>query len=663
MKNYMRYPIIPIAFFYVNGIFFSNQVLNFISINLIWILIIFFFLGSVVFSIKSFTQKFKIERYYQTIFFSVLFFCVGIASFQNAKTTNQIEIDDYHLGVVTINEVLKSNEHQNRYYANFTTSNNIEQKILLYQDLNFKKLEVGEQLEVPLFIESIPNSKNPYQFDYSSYLSNKQIFIQSKLPEKFILLERANGLKFKLFYFRETLMNSFKIHHFSAEVNGVINALLFGQRADLSEKIQSDYRNAGVMHILAISGMHIGILYWIINLIVKSFIRSKNARFLLVISILICFAIITGLSGSVVRAVLMFGILGSASLFQRRTDTINVLALSLLFILIVNPYFLFDIGFQMSYLAVFSIVYLYPIIRSYFQTKYIVSTYFLELIGISLVAQLGILPLSVYYFGQIPLLFLFGNLIVIPILSFVLIALVFLLILNFVWRGLSVFLGKFIAFLIDFVDAAIAYIASKNHFIITDIKMNLVQCLLFLAIVFSIAYLLKKFSYRKLIAVLVLMISLQFSYFFEAYQLKFNHKTMLLYDYSSVVFASLNGKSMVLLSDDSTVVSKKYIADLIREDEIDRIDYQFIKNYFELNGKHFLVVDSLGVAEVSFPIEVLILKDNPKFNLERYLENHHPELVVFHPKNYKSNVVFWEQTCSEKNIPFHNMRKKGFVSF
>lgn len=663
MKKYMRYPIIPITFFYVNGIFFSNQIFRFFTSELIWGFLMFFFCIYVSFFFKiKFLKISGFLKLISTISVYFIFFLVGTISFQFNKVENKLTTSQYHLGVLTIGEVLKSNSYQNRYLAKFCTTENVHQRILIYQSNEEELFKVGSRIETALFIEPIPDAKNPHQFDYSKYLANKQVFVQAKLSNEYTWLAPANGFRFQLLYFRETLMNSFKSHHFTNEVNGVINALLFGQRSDLSEKIKNDYKNAGVMHILAISGLHIGILYWIMNLIFSSFIRSKSIRFLTVISILVCFAIITGLSGSVVRAVLMFVIVGSGVMVKRKTSSMNVLALSLLIILIFNPLFLFDIGLQLSYLAVFSIVYLYPLIRPFSQSRYLVLKYFFELIGISIVAQIGILPLTVYYFGQIPLLFLLGNLIVIPILTFVLIALVFLLILNFVWNSLSVFLGKGIVFLIDFVNDAIAWIASQTDFVITNIKLSGFQCILFLSLIFMIAYAMKQYSYRKNIFILVLIIGIQISFFYDLVKIKENNQLHVLYDYSSLTLAKISQTKMWIFSDDTLVLSKKYIVDLKRESEINQMNFKKISNFFKIEEISFLVVDSLGISEISTSIDVLILKDNPKFNLERYLQNHQPRLVIFHPKNFNSNVLIWTETCLKYKTPFSNMREKGFVN-
>lgn len=664
MKNYVKYPIIPIAFFYVNGIFFSNQLVEIFSIQLMWIfLLVVTFIFIFILFLFKFRQKYLLPKAFATLNVFLLFFLVGCVSYQSSKFENKLVIGNQYLGVITINEVLRPNEFQNRYFGDFKTDSGIQQKILIYQNIKKPHLKIGDRLLTNVLINAISDAKNPYQFNYAKYLANKNIFVQTKLSDVYTNLESATGLYYQLLYFRTYLMKSFDIQHFSKEVKGVVYALLFGQRADLSEKVQADYRNAGVMHILAISGMHIGILYWIINLIFSSFIRSKNYRFFVVISILICFAVISGLSGSVIRAVLMFFIAGSGVFLNRKTSTTNVLVLSMLLILIVNPNFLFDIGFQMSYLAVFSIVYIYPLIQNKIKSRYLFFNYFYELLGISLVAQLGILPLTVYYFGQIPLLFLMGNLIVIPVLTVVLIALVFLLILNFIWKYLAVILGDFVSMLINFSNTAIAFIGSNKAFILSDIKLNLLQCLLFLAIIFLSAYTLKKVSYLKCISVLSLVLILQLTYLFDLYKAKSNNQLQMMYDYNHLAVLKITNQKMLVFGSDSLILQKKYISDLKKEHKIDKIDFILVQNFFKANQLHFLVVDSSSVVKSSAPVDVLILKDNPKFNLSRYLLTHKPKLIIFHPKNYKSTVVFWQQTCLERQIPFHNMSEKGFVDF
>lgn len=592
-----------------------------------------------------------------------MFFLLGVSSFQNYKIEKKLKTNEKHVGVLTIDDVLKSNKFQNRYLGEIITTDGIKQKIIVYQDSKLTPLQIGNRIVSSFHLEEINTSKNPFQFNYANYLHNKNIFVQAKIPLQYKFLENAQGFTFQVIYFRSKLLESFKIHHFSKDVNAVIYSLLFGMKNDLSEQIQTDYKNAGVMHVLAVSGMHIGIIYFLINLILKWFIRSENARFGITIAILCIFAVLSGLSGSVVRSVVMFLIIGLSVVFKRKTDSTHALIVSMFFILNINPSYFFDVGFQLSYLAVFSIIYLYPLIRNVFTSKNIILNYFLELIGISLVAQIGILPLTIFYFGQVPLLFLIGNIIVVPLLTVVLFGLIALLLLNFIWKFAALYLGDFLSFLIEWVNNLIAIVASKEDFVLNDIKMSLLQSVLSLVLIFLIAHAIKQFTFKKIFLVFILVITIQMSYFQEAIKMNSIGKEMFLYDYNSTTFVALKNRKLTILSNDTLVNNKNYIKNICKEYEVEKCEVSSIKNYFETKNFRCLIVDSLGVVNVSEKIDVLILKDNSKFNLDRYLLMNKPKLVIIHPKNYKKLASQWQESCAKKKIPFHDMREKGFVDF
>src|SRR5690606_31510523 len=177
-----------------------------------------------------------------------------------------------------------------------------------------------------------------------------------------------------------------------------------------------------ILHVLAVSGMHVVLLFSTISYVLKHLHIPKRIITILLIVFLLIFSLMAGFSGSVVRAALMCLMTIVGTLTGRRIHTINLLVGSMLLILLFEPNYLFDVGFQLSYLAVFSIVFCYPVVQHYFTFKNWMLNYFGQLVGVSLVAQLGVLPLSIYYFNQIPLLFLIGNIIAIPITSFLLCA-------------------------------------------------------------------------------------------------------------------------------------------------------------------------------------------------------------------------------------------------
>lgn len=153
----------------------------------------------------------------------------------------------------------------------------------------------------------------------------------------------------------------------------VIKALLLGQRQDISKGLLTDYQNAGAIHILAVSGLHVGILLLILTFILRPIDRFKNGKYIKAIGIIVflwMFAFIAGLSASVVRAVTMFSFIAIGQSFQKKTLIEFSLITSMLFLLLVKPMFLFDVGFQLSYLAVFGIIWVQPKLDSLYVPKY-----------------------------------------------------------------------------------------------------------------------------------------------------------------------------------------------------------------------------------------------------------------------------------------------------
>ena len=215
---------------------------------------------------------------------------------------------------------------------------------------------------------------------------------------------------------RGSLINRFLDLGYDAKTNGFIEALLFGKKNNLDEDVYEQFKDLGILHVLAVSGMHVVVLFGTIRYSLRLFrIPNKLVNFVL-IGFLVVFVLLAGLSGSVVSCgVNVFnGNVGTVFLGSRK-ETANLMVGSMFLILLIEPNYLFDVGFQLSYLAVFSIVFCYPIIQPFFKTKNVVLNFFTEIIGVSIAAQIGVLPLSVFYFKQIPLLFLIGNIIAVPL--------------------------------------------------------------------------------------------------------------------------------------------------------------------------------------------------------------------------------------------------------
>ena len=195
-------------------------------------------------------------------------------------------------------------------------------------------------------------------------------------------------------------------------------ALLLGQKQTLDRDLREGYVQAGVMHILAVSGLHVGIIYALFIGLLKPLKLSKKwARIylLLVVVLIWVYAIITGLSPSVIRAATMFTLISLGQLRERKPSIFNVLAFSAMLMITLNPEVIFEVGFQLSYLAVVGIALIQPLILNWWLPKNAVLEYFWQLTSVSIAAQLATFPLTVFYFHVFPTYFLIGNLLIIPL--------------------------------------------------------------------------------------------------------------------------------------------------------------------------------------------------------------------------------------------------------
>ena len=654
--------MIPITFFYVNGIFLSDYFsirfqTIFWVIPLTALILLFLFFHTLL----NNNVRNEAARFFSWLFVALFFILAGISSysFTNRQDKPVYEVSRFYS--ITVEEQLKPNSSQNRYYGTLIQDNK-KHRVLIYQSVKDSIWQTGQTFISYVAVKPIHTAKNPYQFNYAAYLSKKNIYGQIKVDSVYKILPPQKDFYHYVAFVREQLKESFDLHGYDQEVRGIIYALLFGQRQDLSETVEKNYRDAGVVHVLSVSGLHIGLLYYVLNFILGLGIRNRNYRFLGVVSFLIFFAFLSGLSGPVVRSVVMFSLVGFGSMLRKNTSTIHILIVSMFFILLLYPNYVFDIGFQLSYMAVYAIIYLYPLIRKYFRKENKLLNFFSEMVAISLVAQLGVLPLSLYYFGQFPLLFLIGNLIVVTTTNLVLLGLLLLLALNYINEYLARYLGYVIEYLILFGNKVTEMIAAQHQWILTDISVKLTECIVYILLIFSVAWLLKKYTYKKIILLLILLISLQINYLIP-YLKKGVTEQYVLYDYRNFTYVELSSDKYHFYTTDPDVQQQHYIKEFIREKGKKQIVIHHVENSFKNGNSLFLLVDSLGIYKTSQKADVIVLINNPAVNLDRLIEYHQPRQLIVHPGNKKWRKENWLTSCDKKNIPYHDMREKGYMTF
>ena len=295
------------------------------------------------------------------------------------------------------------------------------------------------------------NNGNPAEFDNKRYLYNKGVTGTAYLPVGgwSEAGEAPMTLRMRALALRERVVQLYARMGFDEEVRPVLSALTIGDKSELSREIKETFSSVGAGHILALSGLHLGIFYMILSVLLPAW-RSRRLYVVLreaaIVAVIWLFAFVAGLSPSIVRAATLFTLFSVGRCIRRDSYSVNALSFAAIAILIVSPRSLFDVGFQLSFASVFSILMLYRPVRALLggDTYGAVYSYFADIVAISLVAQVGTLPFLCHYFGAFPTYFLLTNIVVVP-LAFVIMALAVLL-----WATFAIpFLGDSVAWVLN----------------------------------------------------------------------------------------------------------------------------------------------------------------------------------------------------------------------
>ena len=307
-------------------------------------------------------------------------------------------------------------------------------KILLYFDNHtVEKPNYGDVYLIKGNPQEISAPKNPEEFDYRQYMAWQNIafqqFCQASKIEK-VGNEKPNLIKATALRTNTVADSIFTTFVEGKQEYGVANAMILGQRDDIDSELMQAYSAAGAIHVLSVSGLHVGVicavLVFLLSFLNKRGKYGKLVMLLIILTLLWFYAFITGLSSPVLRSTFMFSVILIAKTFQRKDNSYNTVAFSAFSLLLINPYFLFNVGFQLSYLAVFGIIYFQPKLnplvvidksKSWFHW---LADRTWKVTTVAIAAQIATFQITIYYFHQFPNYFLFANPLVILLSSVVL---------------------------------------------------------------------------------------------------------------------------------------------------------------------------------------------------------------------------------------------------
>ena len=512
-----KQPLLILWICFIFGILISEKLS--LSTVLVHVFLSFSFLF-LVFSFLKIHFFLKIKEYVLSIFF------LGLGVFAHELHNKEQVLPNFPNSsevVFTLDKKLNSNEKNKRYEVKILKVNDEINHLGLVLSVpkEEKELDFKHFYKAEIYLNKVKANAQDFGFDYQKYLGRKQIYFQGYAPNSFQVAEKENlTLSEKIKQKRLEVLQNIDQAKLSEKSKEFTKGIILADRTEMDRETVEDFSKSGLVHILAISGSHMAIIFWLILLILKPIFPANFRNFPIVISLIFIwlFAIFIDFGSSVIRSCIMITAYYFYVLLQRKPDLLHAMAISGLAILIFDTNQLFDVGFQLSFIAVFGIFWLNePILKYLPKPKNNVQNFFVNVISISIAAQLATLPLVIYYFHQYSLISVIANLVVIPFSEVIIIfALLMTILLGF---GYEIsWLNTLYDSGVQLVLKVIHFFASLDVFFFKNIPMHWSEVI----VLFSMIYFLRRFLTRHhlkslikvgFLVILFLMLRIGFNYY------------------------------------------------------------------------------------------------------------------------------------------------------
>lgn len=561
-----------------------------------------------------------------------------------------------------------SNAFSHSYYADVIASNTkiLKGKVWVYQKRNdaTPPLEASSVIMARGVLKEIIPPKNPGAFNFKQFLAHQNIKHQFTV-ETYIPLSQKNKRSFWV----ETLLNAKKFIRkqlsnsgLSVKSQQMIQTMLMGERNAIEKPLKQAYAEAGVIHLLAISGLHIGILTFFFAAFLhplKKLPWGNVIRGFILLVLLWSFVLFSGASASVVRAATMFSMLVIAQAFNRSQNSFHFLVLSFFLLLCIHPPYLHQIGFQMSYTAVFGILWIYPLFKKAYYPHSFLFRKLVDALYVCLAAQLTVTPLSIYYFHQFPGLFLLSNLVIVPLFGLFLIGslgtLIYCIFSNLPRLWISTYNS-----LIDQLNRFVVFIAKQDQFLFKEIPLDWMELMAWYFILLMGIFFLKTLKPKYLFCI-------TFGFLlFQLYGLKKDIDTQkqaffwVLHKNQQVVISHQKGQTAYFYVDAEINQIAQLLEDFKRSQNSVEAIYLPLQNLYQIKTLSLLCI---GKETTMVPLPKkpshLLLTHNAKIHLKRWLDYYQPQLVIADGSNAIWQIARWKKTCLARGIAFHATIEKG----
>lgn len=568
---------------------------------------------------------------------------------------------------VVVREQLKSTAQANRYVVLVQTVDRHPcfGKLLLScpNTARTNRLAVGWAVQFPCRIRKNEKPLNPAAFDYGNYLNHKSIYAQCWVPLEQIQAQKKKKIDgYSLAdSCRERIQSNLEKSGCEPVAAAVFKALLLGQQQDIPDQITQAYQYAGVVHILSVSGLHVGFIILMLRGIFRLFPKKRHFQILeLVLSFLFlwAFALIAGLSPSVLRAVTVFSFVRLGQFLDRSNHNLNALFISAFLLLIVLPEAIFDIGFQLSYAALLFIFLLHPHLQKVVHPNTKVGRFMWENCTVSLAAQLGTLPISLYYFHQFPGLFLVANLLLLPFLTY----LMGLGILCLVWLVFAVPPKSLIWLLeqsITWMNQLIDWLASFDFFVFRDIPCSSGMVIMGYVVLFAWVYVMSKPKFTTWLQMGIAILGLQLTILWPIWTAKQEQELLVFHCNRYTALVERRGNQVTAYTD-LPPDKRRALHAYATAHFCSSLQLKKIPTAGHLPGQRIFLLSEANPLKAIPKNSIVLLRKSPKINLDLLLATQHPRYIIADGSNYKSFIRRWKASCMQAKIPFHATGEKGF---
>jgi len=575
--------------------------------------------------------------------------------------------------IVEVKEIISESNQQ------ITTGKSI---LYLRKEAKALHLHYGDILICNNHFKPVEPPMNPYAFNYAKYLNNKGIKYSAFLKEsewKMVGKSDKFSIKKEALIVRNKILEKFNENGLQKDEYAVASSLILGYREALSDDLVQAYRSAGVMHVLCVSGMHVGIIYLIISYLLGFLKRKKwglTLRLIIIVINIWGFAIITGLSPSVTRAAVMFTFVSIGQNIGRKINIYNTLAASAFITLIFSPYSLFEIGFLLSYAAVISIAALYKPLYSLWIPYNKILDFFWKIAAVSIAAQIGTAPFSVFFFHQFPNYFLLSNLMVItaitPIFYLVLASLAF-----------SFFppLAQGLSFVASWVIRAMNWFVTSIQnlpFAVTEnIHFSLWALLLILGLVFSLSLIFLKKKMIYIYASYAFIISLLGLSIHSSLQENKINRMVIFNTSGHTAILFHQGKKSLLAVDSSAFYHPElidfqtngYIQNFGLKPKLINLDSNAFFDNWMSRRNNFLIFNNQIIALLphtknikyneNIECNYLIIRDKYQYHLPEALSSFKTEKLILSSELWANQVERFSAELLERKISNYNLKKSS----